>query len=355
MTVSSALRWLRTLVVSRPQRPLLISIDVSDRCDLRCAMCRAWRRGPRAEVMDVTTFASVLRGLGGLEGRELVLIGAEPTLNPALVHMVAAATAAGFATRLFSNGARLDRDMAEELARAGLGSATISIDAASPATHDHLRGVAGAHARAVGAIRALRAAPAGCRVAVSTNTLVTTTTLCELQALVGLARDAGATRHAFQIPSQVPAHLAGGEGLSQQYRESDSDRLLFQPQQLPELRATLAKVARSARSPSAAILAGLPDEAFLEARFPHARCRYAGIALSIDSAGNAYPCSHFHGTNLGAVAARGWQGVWRGQERQAFLHDLARGLHEVCRYCCHTVHNLSAGRLAQAALLARRP
>lgn len=355
MSGSPLARWLEVLAPAAPPQPLLISLDVSDRCNLRCAMCRAWRRPAAADDgMSLATFRALLGGLRGLEGRELVLIGAEPTLNPALADMVAEATAQGFATRLFSNGGQLGQGLAGELAQAGLGRATISVDGAAP-SHDHLRGVAGSHARALAAIRSLSAGHGGCRITVGTNTLVTAATFRELPDLVPLVRAAGATRHSFQIPSQVPGALCDEGRSSDQYRHAAGAGLLFEPNQVKGARSTLAALARASRSPSAAILAALPDEAFLEARFPVARCRFTGLGLNLDSAGNAYPCSHFHGVSLGSVAGLGWEAVWSGQERRAFRAGLATGLHEVCRYCCHYVHNLSALRLARAALAARLP
>lgn len=350
MKISSLGRWLRARGPLPAARPLFISIDVSDRCNLRCTMCRAWRDGSRSGVMAPGTFSSVLANLNGLEDRELVLIGAEPTLNPDLVDLVRLAAARGFATRLFTNGGQLDGRLADELIAAGLRSATVSIDGATPATHDQLRGVAGAHARAMGAIRALASGHHKGRIQVSTNTLVTTGSWRELPDLVGLVRDAGAERLSFQLPSQVPGHLCAQVAGSQQYRQSESADLLFDQDSVELVRSSLSRVARLSRSPSAAVMATFPREAFLEGTFPIRGCRYARISLNIDSSGNAYPCSHFQCNGLGSLVTRNWQEVWQNRARLAFLDDLSGGLHEVCNYCCHYIHNLSLIRLVRGVL-----
>jgi len=70
----------------------------------------------------------------------------------------------GLLSRLNTNGLLLDRRCAMGLKRAGLTQCCVSIDSGDPQTHDRLRGVPGAYAKAVEGIRHLREAGVLCQI-----------------------------------------------------------------------------------------------------------------------------------------------------------------------------------------------
>src|SRR5690606_32618757 len=90
----------------------------------------------------------------------------EAYLRPDFLDIVRAIRARGMHCTMTTGGRGFDASLAREAARAGLGSASISIDG-SEQTHDRLRGSKGSYRDALAAMRALRAA--GVRVTVNTQ------------------------------------------------------------------------------------------------------------------------------------------------------------------------------------------
>jgi MoaA/NifB/PqqE/SkfB family radical SAM enzyme len=69
--------------------------------------------------------------------------GGEPTLRPDLPRLIAHAKSLDLRVNLITNGTRIDRDYARELADAGLDSAQVSLEGTHAATHDRLTGGTG--------------------------------------------------------------------------------------------------------------------------------------------------------------------------------------------------------------------
>jgi len=127
---------------------------VTARCNLRCSFCRFWRT-QAAEEIGTEEALRVIDDLAALDCRKLHFSGGEPTLRPDLPLLVERAAGRGMRTALTTNGTLLDEESAMALVSAGLYSATLSLDSAAPEAHDRLRGVKGAHKRALRGLRVL--------------------------------------------------------------------------------------------------------------------------------------------------------------------------------------------------------
>jgi MoaA/NifB/PqqE/SkfB family radical SAM enzyme len=130
--------------------PAVCNISVTNVCNATCDFCNF------AHDKDVVTHRSwldearfveaieVLRDRAGV--RYVTFMGGEPLLHPDIGRMARAATAAGIAPTLVTNGWLLP-DRLDTLAAAGISMAFISIDSADPTTHEHNRGLKGVCAR----------------------------------------------------------------------------------------------------------------------------------------------------------------------------------------------------------------
>jgi putative metalloenzyme radical SAM/SPASM domain maturase len=123
--------------------PSRLFVEVTTRCNLRCAMCvkESAGQGLREGHLSRETFARLAPALPRLEALVLNGIG-EPLLHPELEGFIETARDAmpsagwiGFQT----NGQLLGPRRAESLARAGVDRICISVDAASPETFRALR------------------------------------------------------------------------------------------------------------------------------------------------------------------------------------------------------------------------
>jgi putative metalloenzyme radical SAM/SPASM domain maturase len=144
--------------------PSKLFVEVTSRCNLRCAMCvkQAAPPGGREGDLAQATFARLAPALPGLDALVLNGVG-EPLLHPGLEGFVAAARQAmperswiGFQT----NGQLLGPRRARALADAGVDRVCLSADAASPALFEALRG-GGRQDVLVRAAQALQAAGRG--------------------------------------------------------------------------------------------------------------------------------------------------------------------------------------------------
>ncbi len=83
------------------------------------------------------------------------LTGGEPLLHPRFRDILALLHRLGLPCTIETNGTLLDRDMAEFMKQHGVRFVSVSVDGATPETHDNLRMVPGSFHRAVTGLRAL--------------------------------------------------------------------------------------------------------------------------------------------------------------------------------------------------------
>ena len=127
-------------------------------CTLRCCLeCR--HCGSDCKVtsglkdMPFADFEMVLRRINeayGPEDKMVILSGGEPLMRRDLEDCIRRIREMGFSCGMVTNGYLLTRERAAGLLRAGLGSATVSIDG-TEADHDWMRGVSGSFTRALNA------------------------------------------------------------------------------------------------------------------------------------------------------------------------------------------------------------
>jgi radical SAM protein with 4Fe4S-binding SPASM domain len=141
-------------------KPYLIALNLTKRCNLKCAHC----------YLDATTRASGGRDELSTEecvrlidqiaevnkGCLLVITGGEPLVRPDILHITCHAVAAGFMVVLGTNGMLIDDQMARVLVGIGVMGVGISIDSLDRAKHDSFRGVPGAWNAAVAGIEACK-------------------------------------------------------------------------------------------------------------------------------------------------------------------------------------------------------
>jgi MoaA/NifB/PqqE/SkfB family radical SAM enzyme/pimeloyl-ACP methyl ester carboxylesterase len=171
--------------------PLLVNIEVTTRCNLRCAFCaRTLRPGPEQD-MPIEVFRRVLDLLPHAYRVTLVGLG-EPLQHPRIAELVAEAVGRGRRVALVTNALELNAAKGKALLQAGLHTITFSLDAALQEVADLVRsgsdlGAILENIRAFGKLAdGVRPLPRAIFTAVSRQTLPHLEQLVQKAALLGV-------------------------------------------------------------------------------------------------------------------------------------------------------------------------
>lgn len=175
------------------KRPILVFWETTKACGLACHHCRA--SAISQPLRGELTTAHALRFVAslasfGMPRPVLVATGGDVLLRHDLDAMLERAQALKVPVALAPSVTPLLTDeRAAELHRAGVKVVSISLDGATPATHDGVRGVEGHFVETVAALRKLREGG----MTVQVNTVVMRDTVAELPAVARIVKESGAS------------------------------------------------------------------------------------------------------------------------------------------------------------------
>jgi radical SAM protein len=167
------------------QRPFIVIWEMTRACDLACAHCRAeampWRDPRELSTAEARGLIDEIAALGPPPPL-FVLTGGDPMKRPDLADLIAYAAGRGLPVS-FSPSVTplLTPSSIADLKARGLKALSLSLDGASPKTHDAFRGIAGVFDRTMELWQAARAS--GLKVQINT-----TVALCNLADLPAIAR-----------------------------------------------------------------------------------------------------------------------------------------------------------------------
>jgi MoaA/NifB/PqqE/SkfB family radical SAM enzyme len=137
-----------------PMSPMRAGIYITYNCNSRCITCHHWKKKPQDEL-SITELKDTLRQLREIGIEDLNLCGGEPLLRDDLSAVVGYARDLKFdRTSITTNGLVLTPEKIDELVENGLNSILISLNG-SEDVHDMTRGMKGAYAKTMEAIKTL--------------------------------------------------------------------------------------------------------------------------------------------------------------------------------------------------------
>jgi MoaA/NifB/PqqE/SkfB family radical SAM enzyme len=135
--------------------PKVVSLTVTNRCNLRCRMCAQWsqegymqKRKPNDSYSGrIVAFESILKVVDEVQeyGAPLIIRGGEPLLYPRIMDLLAYIKSKGMSLSLETNGVLLNK-YAESLVKLKIDYMIISVDGPEE-IHDYVRGVNGTFAK----------------------------------------------------------------------------------------------------------------------------------------------------------------------------------------------------------------
>jgi len=343
--------------------PVDLNLNLTRRCNLRCRMCIQHRHSQGApgalswydhqQELPLSHWLHFLDQFGFLSPR-LYVTGGEPLLYPQFEDFVAEAKKRRHVMHLQTNGLRLGR-VADLLVETGVEFVTVSLDG-PPEVNDHIRGRTGAFRQAQEGARALverrrqRRRPGPILIV---NCVISQANLDVLDEMVPVALEIGADflqiQHTIFLTPEVVAHhnhllspeFAACRGFALlppsipvgEYYESE-----IGPEDLPRLRASLARVRRRAAGRLKLIcFPPLPEELLtsyyldLHHRFPPI-CDYPWKTLRVLPDGTVSPCLH---VMAGNITRDSLEEIWNGPGLRNFRKVIAQGLFPGCARCCN--------------------
>jgi len=142
--------------------PAVLSLTVTNACNLRCRMCGQWgpegyiRGGKPLEAMPVSRWLELVDEAGAKGTKVVCLRGGEPLLFPGVMDVIRRIKSRGMFLCMDTNGVFLGKH-ADDLVDAALDVVTVSVDGPEE-IHDRVRGVPGTFRAMAASVRALNEA-----------------------------------------------------------------------------------------------------------------------------------------------------------------------------------------------------
>jgi len=322
--------------------PRLVYWELTKRCNLRCAHCRAVPQSSHSpDELSLVEGIQLIDAVAQMGHPLLVFTGGEPLLREDLFHLARHAKERGLPIALATNGTLVTGEVARELVAVGFQRVSISLDGPDSATHDDFRRMPGAFDQAVDGF--IRLKELG--MAMQVNTTVTLHNREQLDAIYELVRKLDAVAwHLFLL---VPVGCGQQIAADRQLTPRDYEEVLYWIEEVAqqeahggkmEVRATCAPHVQRVRlqRQAMAALSACPQPSGVgsEVRAESRRGCLAGTGICfISHRGEVFPCGYLP-VLAGNIRFKALKDIWETASVFADLRDPDRlmGKCGACEY-----------------------
>ncbi len=293
--------------------PVLSEIALNYNCQLKCAFCYAGigscknprldPKNKKTEISDAEIKKTIDIICDTAHCPTISFTGGEPTLRfSELLEGVRHAKSKNMRVNLITNGIVLsNKSKAEELKKAGLDSAQVSIEGSEAATHDNITGVKGSFDKSIQAVKNLKAVG----IHVHTNSTLTSDNFESVYGVAKLISELGLKY--FSVNMVIKTGNANiNENLLINYTNIERHIDILQK----EAQANGVKLVWYSPTPYCLfnpVAAGLGSKS----------CAAASGLLSISPYGEVLPCSSFK-DSLGNILNTPFDTIWSGRAARYF-------------------------------------
>ena len=312
----------------------LVAWEITKRCNLFCAHCRAAATDANYEgELPTEECFKLIDSILEVGKPILILTGGEPLLRSDIFQIGRYATERGLRVVIGTNGTLITSEVAAAMKEVPISRIGVSIDFPIPKLQDEFRGKVGAFEAAVAGVKEARRAG----IDVQINSTITKMNALHLDGLLNLALDLGAVAlHPFMlVPTGRGKDLAEVELLPQEHEQilnwiydkqlQFGNRISFKPTDAPHyMRITLQRQKESAKAQTRR-----PPTLDLATR----GC-LAGVGFCfISHVGRIQGCGYLN-IEAGNVRRESFPKIWADSPLFAELRDLSnlKGKCGVCEY-----------------------
>ena len=220
----------------------LVAWEITRRCNLFCAHCRASAKDePYEDELSTDECFQLIDEILRVGNPILILTGGEPLVRPDMLQIAGYGVNRGLKVVMGTNGTLVTKEMATEMKKVPVSRLAISIDFPTPNLQDEFRGKKGAYQEAIDGTANAREAG----IEVQINSTITRLNVNYLNDLLELSLNVGAVAfHPFMlVPTGRGKSLESQELSPRQYEETLNwiydkqlelgDRLFFKPTDAP--------------------------------------------------------------------------------------------------------------------------
>lgn len=311
-------------------KPLGITLNITEKCNLRCKMCYWWKKDLKSEELSEAEILRIVEEIKEWGVNRINLSGGEPLLRKNVVFKVLALCQEyGIETGMVTNGMLMDQNIADQLISLGLSRISISIDGIGN-THNNIRGINGSYDKAVEAIKMINISKEKMNenCIVHLNSVLCNQNLDELLDLVELAR------HLKSVIWFQAVHCYDVNGTLIEDKENP---LWIPKNTLNKLNEVVDRIIEIKKNESGII--GNPTKElnafkkyFEGFRNQKQNCYAAFDTISIDSYGNVLPCWHWK--SIGNINNMGIKSLWNSEKYEKILFEM-QNCQLPCLLNCH--------------------
>ena len=333
--------------------PLQVFIELTRRCNLRCAMCQNMpymdRMSVREEKEQELTFDELKRIIGETPRFSLITFtGGEPLVRDDFAEILGW-TAAMRRCHVITNGVLLDGEIAELMVRSaarhlfGKGLVFVGVSIHGPAeVHDRITGVEGCYARVAGGagkLAEMKAAAGSKLPFLYVCVVLTSATVETLPEMPDIVRSMSADVLNIALHNtSLDLSIVDGATMETMFKRPGAPDPIEKEVLKAKLSETLRRAAqlgiqvRLPRMPISKIIG------YYEGKWDGSgyRCNTAWTKTLISPQGKVYPCHQFETGNLreGSLKA-----IWNSAQYRRFRQALRRhSVFPICAGCCEIEH-----------------
>ncbi len=329
--------------------PLVVQVQPTWSCNLRCASCRYWQ-GPPSESYELTTdeHLALLDQLAELGAARVWFVDGEPLLRQDLPELVGWAVKRGLDTAIITNGTLLNEALTGALVDAGLRTVMVSLDGPAP-VHDRVRGMKGAFALALQGVRhAVARRRRGAPLTVGVNFTLSGLNVGCMASVAEDARDVGVDQLSVRVASLVTADVLeetsrriGPPPLARAHHYLGlPETLLLQADHLETVEEDLRRTRSACEKGDVALIEDplltdmIASGSIVERSYGGTGCPVVRGFLQVSPDGHVVVCPMLVDYPIGVFPQEVLSALWGNAAHQRIADAVADELLPICPRCC---------------------